>query len=128
VVAGVLAALIADSLGASGVVTLIARALRRTRLCEVMLRAWLKPQADRIDAVAQASWVGAIIEHMAKMGATRVAVHLRAAHDPTPIRLRSNVRGGGGFPKARPSRAGIELRGGGEQDCPAADAGVHAIR
>src|SRR4029077_13814890 len=62
------------------------------------------------DAVAKASRLGPVVEHVAQVSLARGAAHLGARHEEAPVGVL--VHGGAldGLPEARPPGAGVELR------------------
>lgn len=68
-----------------------------------------------IDAIAQTSGSGAVLEAMAEVAAVEGAVDFGADHAVAAVDGGADVFRGDGFPEARPSRARVEFMDGAEQ-------------
>src|SRR5207244_10440212 len=80
---------------------------RAARAAPTSLR--LELQRRRVYAVAQAGWLGPVVEHVAKVPAAVAARHLGANHPVAPIELGLDRVLFCGRPEARPARARLEL-------------------
>jgi hypothetical protein len=91
----------------------------------ITLRVGMERQCDAVHAVAKPGRARPVVKHVAKMPAAEVAVDLGPHHKQAPIsgRVHGIIER---LPKARPSRAAVELGARGEQRVPAACAVITA--
>lgn len=101
-------------------------AWERQQLRRSLVLALFQPQRRRVDAVAQAGRLGAVVEHMAKVRATISAENFSTAHEKAAILGGGNPVRCDRPPETRPAAAGIELGPGIEQDIATAGAAVNA--
>src|SRR5512134_44081 len=81
----------------------------------------------RVDAVALAGGLGAVVEDVPEVRGAARAVHLRAAHEVARVLLRLDRVGRDRLPVGRPAGPGVELVRRAKQRLAAADATVHAL-
>src|ERR1700719_5226151 len=67
-------------------------------------------KCNRVHTVAQAGWVGAVVEHVPQMRVAPRAFHFAPQHAQTEVVFLAYVFAGDHFPEARPSRARFEFR------------------
>ena len=94
--------------------------------CETQVSGWLEGQRDAVVAIAQARWLGAVLEHMALMAAAACAVIFRTRDEQFKIPLLANGAGDV-IEERRPARTAVEFIFGFEKVIAAACAGIDAV-
>ena len=82
---------------------------------------------NRVDAVSQTGGPRPVVEDVAEVSITAAARDFALDVSQASRRMCHDVFFCDGLPETRPAGAGIELRGGAEERCVAADAAEHSL-